>query len=180
MLDTFPYLRRFKNISDGKKQKLLDTKIVVASIDHEIISDFREIQNNAYITNISREEHWPYYNEFDPLHVKAIGFGSEFIDEFKGDKFKKMNDLSKNAFQTAGALITKELVAEVRKHHGSIYAFLTEFIGISELEPLDGHGIGSDDYYRDLLVLLNKGIDGVMTDYPSIVYQYFKVLGLRV
>ena len=150
-------------------------------MDHEIISDFREIQNEAYITNISLKEHWPYYNYYDPVHIKVIGwFFDQYIDELRGNRFKKLDDLSNNAFQTAGALITKNSFHEVHDHKGGIYAFLTEFFGIPELEPKGGLGVGSEKYVRNLRELLNKGIDGVMTDYPSAVYRILKELKLRV
>ena len=162
----YPYLQRVLDILNEHSPP--DTTVVVASASNRILSRFRCIQDNAYKTNLSIREQIAYSEYFAPAHVRAIG---ALLDLFVA---KEMEDLSGHAFQTAGALVTERLVREVHDHNGGIYAFLTAFPFLPELEPSDGAGVGSEEYTSAVQDLINKGVDGVMTDYPSIVSRILR------
>ncbi|MCP5096890.1 MAG: hypothetical protein GY943_15170 [Chloroflexi bacterium] len=171
------YLRQFLDMLNDHYKPLgkhpePDTIIVVVSEDHDILENFRELQKNVsqrqYKTSLSAKEQKAYGEYFGgPL-------AAQFVGDVVGAIYKEKKDLSNYAFQTVGSLVTKPLVDIVHERGGGIYPFLTDVPFLSELEPEDGSGVGNEAYIRELKHLIAMGVDGVMTDYPSIVNRILR------
>lgn len=68
--DEYPYLHKVLDIlAEAHK----DVTVVVGSVDHHILTCFREIQKGKYKTNLSLYELLAYAGLFEPKYIKVIG-----------------------------------------------------------------------------------------------------------
>lgn len=66
------------------------------------------------------------------------------------------------AYETSYAVLNRTLVRKVRRRGDSLYVFLTGFGLIPAMDKKKGKALE-----KQLVKLLRKGVDGIMTDYPK-------------
>jgi glycerophosphoryl diester phosphodiesterase len=159
-------LKRFKQILD---QKGNGRKIVVASTCEEVLLQFDRINDGSspYPTNISLAEQLDYTHLMPSTVVKMMAWaGRVFLK-----KKREHADFANKAFETSYALLTPDLVKEVRKKGGSIHVFLTAFW------PSKGFDEKCEDVAKEaekIEAILETGVDGIMTDCPCEVRKIMK------
>lgn len=151
-------LRRFKQILD---QKGNGRKIVVASASEEVLLRFDNINDDSspYPTNISFAEQLDYAHLMPSKVFKMMArIGKLFLK-----KKREHPDFANRAFETSYALLTPDLVKEVRRKGGSIHVFLTAFWFS---KGLDEECDGIPEVAEKIRTILDTGVDGIMTDCP--------------
>jgi glycerophosphoryl diester phosphodiesterase len=129
-------ISEFVRILDAGKY---DRNIIVASVSHAIITEFRKQSNERYVTNLSWVE-WPQLYITSPnLHNRVL---ETVYVEFFSSQF---------------------LINKVRRLGGSTYVFLTEFWLIPSIDVTPDNS--------KLVKILDRGVDGIMTDNPSKVRE---------
>ena len=143
-------------------------KTILASMTNDILKELRERMVNrqksgrgrCYPTNLSWSEQMAY-SEHMKLKPALLAFAASMVDLFVGEK----DSLADYAFETSHAVLSQDLVCEVRKHDGALYVFLTGISGICGLEGIDHLEPG--ELKEPLFEMLDRGVDGIMTDYPK-------------
>jgi len=82
--------------------------------------------------------------------------------------------LKGRAFQTSHRLVTPKLVDRVHARGGAVHAFLTPFPLLKGIEHLS-----EPDLADALEELLERGVDGIMTDYPARVIPLVRQAAAR-
>ena len=115
--------------------------IVVVSADHEFVHKFRKLSSAGFPTGLSAREQ---------LLFRLFGF-----------------DMRNRALETPHnkCLSGRRIIQKARAAGGSTFVFLT---GYGRFLPAMDDGLPSD---RKIFDILNRGVDGIMTDRPQKVRQ---------
>ncbi len=116
--------------------------IVVVSGNHDFIDEFRKINGSAFPTGLSVKEQ---------LLLRIIDL-----------------DMRNRALETThvNLLSTKRLINKVHRLGGATFVFLTAFGFLRAIDKASNHPTR-----RQLFEILNRGVDGIMTDRPRRVRE---------
>jgi glycerophosphoryl diester phosphodiesterase len=156
-------LKKFKQILDQKRNA---RKVIVASTREKVLLQFDKMNDgpSPYPTNISVAEQLDYTHLMPSTLAKVFGWMLRIAVK----KTRKHSDFTNKAFETSYALLTPGLVKEVRKKGGSIHVFLTAF---GPSKALDGECHGVPRVAEKIEMILDTGVDGIMTDCPREVVK---------
>jgi glycerophosphoryl diester phosphodiesterase len=142
----------------------VNRKVVVVSAKRGIIERFRKEDAShhggrpRYATGLATSEQMAY-RKYMPAKLRwALHAISLFMK-------KRKRPLSAHPFETTHGLVTRRLVDKAQTEGGAVFAFLTRFgyppLGFGAIDDLHGKKLRNK-----IETLLDKGVDGVMTDYP--------------
>jgi glycerophosphoryl diester phosphodiesterase len=128
--------------------KLLDQhkktrQIVVASATHTILKQFRKACSGRYITNMSA------------IEVVALRIG------LVGPRKPKAGEGKVLEAPYSETIVSRKVIKRVRSFGGRTYVFITAFIASTALDKTE-----QSLKYKDIAKLLDRGIDGIITDRP--------------
>ena len=161
-------MKRFVEVLDRRTG---EREIVVAAVDSRTLKCFRrELQqpgrssDRVYATNLSITGQLLYSDRLRALRVLSwISGCAPFLR-----LLRTRHSLSGGAFQTSHALVTRSLAREAHRPGGAVHVFLSGFPMTPEMvteTTTDG------ELKQALIGLIDKGVDGVMTDYPKRVVR---------
>jgi len=127
-------IAKFIEILDAGKHK---RDIIVASVSHSIIEEFRNQSNERYVTNLSWWEYLKLYFTKPNLRNRVL--------ETVYHKF----------------ISSEILINRVRRLGGSTYVFLTKF------GPFPSIDINPKKHELKIMQILDRGVDGIMTGSPK-------------
>lgn len=134
--------------------KLLDRHskkrvLVLASVTHRLLTAFRKACDNRYRSNMSA------------LEVMQLQVGVRTGARLKNLRGRVLEAPYNKAFSS------KAVIKKVHSLGGRVYVFITGFVASTALDKT-AKGLK----YKDIAALLNRGVDGLITDRPVLVRAY--------
>lgn len=131
--------------------KLLDLQaknrvLVLACVTHRLLKAFRKVCGNRYRTNMSA------------LEVMQLQVGARMGAKLKGLRGRVLEAPNNKT------LTSKSVIEKVHSLGGRVYVFITAFVASSALDKT-----ASKLKYKDIAEILNRGVDGIITDRPVLL-----------
>ncbi|MDF1666662.1 MAG: glycerophosphodiester phosphodiesterase family protein [Planctomycetota bacterium] len=123
--------------------------LVLACVTHGVLKAFRKACKNRYRTNMSARE------------ILQLQVGSRIGAKLKGLRGRVLETPYNKS------LASKTVINKVHSLGGQVYVFITGFVASRALDTT-AEGLK----YKDIAELLNRGVDGIITDRPMLVRGY--------